>query len=95
MGMYNPPHPGEILWNLFLEPQGITISRASQALGITRKHLSKIINGHVGITAEMAMRLQLAFDVSAASWMGHQNAYDLWSLGQRKKRLKVQSLRAA
>ena len=94
MRMYKPPHPGKILWDLFLAPGGITISEAAQALGITRKHLSKIINGHAGVTPEMALRLELAFGVSAESWLGHQNAYDLWTAGQHKKRLKVTSLRA-
>jgi antitoxin HigA-1 len=95
MRMYNPPHPGEILWNLFLEPEGITISKASEALGITRKHLSKIVNGHVGVTPEMALRLEMAFGVSAESWLGHQSAYDLWIAEQHKDQLKVASLRAA
>ena len=95
MRMYNPPHPGEILWELFLVPQNITISRAAKALGISRKHLSKIINGHAGVTPEMAIRLELAFGVSAESWLGHQAAYDLWVAGQGKKQLKVTSLCAA
>ncbi len=95
MRMYNPPHPGEILWNLFLEPEGITISKAAEALGVTRKHLSKIVNGHVGITPEMALRLEMAFGVSAESWLGHQCAYDLWVAEQHKDQLKVTSLRAA
>lgn len=94
MRMYNPPHPGEILWNLFLEPEGITISKASEALGITRKHLSKIANSHVGVTPEMALRLEMAFGVSAESWLGHQSAYDLWVVEQHKDQLKVTSLRA-
>jgi addiction module HigA family antidote len=95
MRMYNPPHPGEILLELFLAPDHISISRAAKALGITRKHLSKIINGHAGITPEMALRLELAFGVSAESWLGHQAAHDLWIAGQGKKQLKVTSLRAA
>jgi len=95
MRMANPPHPGEILWNLFLEPEGITISKASAALGVTRKHLSKIVNCHVGVTPEMALRLEMAFGVSAESWLGHQNAYDLWVAGQQKNQLKVTPLRAA
>ena len=77
MRMYNPPHPGEILWELLLDPEHISISRAAKALGITRKHLSKIINGHAGVTPEMAMRLELAFGVSAESWLGHQAALNL------------------
>jgi hypothetical protein len=95
MRMHNPPHPGDILWGLFLEPEQITISRAAAALGVTRKHLSKIINGHSGITSEMALRLEMAFNVSAETWLGHQTAYDLWIAGQNKNRLKVTRLIAA
>jgi len=95
MRMYNPPHPGEILWELFLASDEITVTRAAKALGITRKHLSKIINGHAGVTPEMALRLEPAFGVSAESWLGHLAAYDLWVAGQDKKHLKVTSLRAA
>ena len=95
MRMYNPPHPGEILWELFLAPDDITVTKAAKALGVTRKHLSKIINGHAGVTPEMAIRLELALGVSAESWLGHQAAYDLWVAGQDKKQLKVKSLRVA
>ena len=95
MRMHNPPHPGEILQELFLEPDDITVTRAAKALGVTRKHLSKIINGHAGITPEMAIRLELAFGVSAESWLGHQAAYDLWMAGQDKKHYKVKPLHAA
>ena len=95
MRMHNPPHPGEILWSLFLDPENITISKAAEALGITRKHLSKIVNGHVGVTPETALRLEIAFGVSAESWLGHQAAYDLWVAEQYKDQLKVTSLRAA
>jgi addiction module HigA family antidote len=93
--MHKPPHPGEILWSLFLHPEDISISRAASALGVTRKHLSKIINGHAGITPEMALRLEIAFGVSAESWLGHQAARDLWVAEQGRSRLKVSSLRAA
>lgn len=95
MNMHNPPHPGEIIKGLWLEPMGISITSASQALGVSRKTLSKIINGNSSITPEMAVRLSIAFGTSAESWMGHQVAYDLWQIQQHKEPLDVKSLKVA
>ena len=55
--MNNPPHPGEILRELCLEPMGLSITEAAEALGVSRKTLSTIINGRAGISPEMAIRL--------------------------------------
>ncbi len=90
--MYNPPHPGEIVKGLWLEPMNISITDASKALDISRKTLSRIINGKGKITPEMAVRLSIAFGTTAESWMGHQIAYDLWQVKQHKKELNVSSL---
>ena len=70
--MHNPPHPGEILRSLCLEPLGLTVTRAAEALGVSRKTLSTILNGRAGITPEMAVRLSIAFDPSAESWLNQQ-----------------------
>ena len=88
MQMHNPPHPGEILQGLWLGPMGISITQAAQSLGISRKTLSKIINGHGALTPEMAIRLARAFDTSPESWLAHQAAYDLWQLRQAKIRVR-------
>jgi antitoxin HigA-1 len=95
MRMHNPPHPGEILRELWLEPEQITVTHAAEALDVSRKHLSGILNGRAGVTPEMALRLELAFGVSAESWLGHQMAYDLWIAEQTKDLLHVTPLRAA
>ena len=60
MKMHNPPHPGEILRELCIEPLGLSITEAAEALGVTRKTLSSILNGRSGISPEMAVRLSLA-----------------------------------
>jgi antitoxin HigA-1 len=78
MRMRNPPHPGEILRKLCLEPLGLSVTEAAKALGISRKTLSSILNGHAGISPEMAVRLSIAFDTTAESWMNQQVQYDLW-----------------
>lgn len=76
MNMHNPPHPGEILQGLWLEPMGVTVTIAAEALGISRQSLSKIVNGSRGVTLEMAVRISRAFGGTPESWLGHQAAYD-------------------
>jgi addiction module HigA family antidote len=76
--MYNPAHPGEILKELYLEPLGLSVTETAKGLGIARKSLSEIINGHYGISVEMSMRLAKAFDTSPESWLNMQQQYDLW-----------------
>ena len=72
MLMHNPPHPGEILRTLCLEPLGLSVTDAAKALGVSRKTLSSLLNGRTGISPEMAVRLSIAFDTSAESWLRQQ-----------------------
>ena len=92
--MHNPPHPGEILRELCLEPLGISVTAAAESLGVSRKTLSAILNGRAGISPEMAIRLSIAFDTSAESWLNQQMQYDLWQAEKKRKVLKVQRLAA-
>lgn len=94
MRMHNPPHPGEILRSLCLEPLGISVTDAAQALGVSRKTLSSILNGRAGISPEMAVRLSIAFDTTAESWLNQQTQFDLWHAEQSRKRLRVTRLAA-
>ncbi len=77
MAMINPPHPGETIRELCLEPLGLSVTAAAEGLGVTRKTLSELLNGHSGISTEMAVRLSLGFGGSAESWLLQQNLYDL------------------
>ena len=95
MRMYKPPHPGEVLRELCLEPLGISVTAAAKALGVARKTLSSILNGHSGISPEMAIRLGKAFDTSPESWLNQQVQYDLWEAKQHTKKLKIKKLIAA
>jgi antitoxin HigA-1 len=95
MQMYNPPHPGEILKELCLEPLELTVTRAAEALGVSRKTLSAILNGRAGISPEMAIRLSMAFDTSAESWLNQQTQYDLWLARQNQQTIKVERLFAS
>lgn len=80
---YNPPHPGEVLWGLDMQPAGLTINAVAERLGVDRKTISRIINGHAGITAEMAILLGKAFNTTPDLWLNMQQNYDLWQAGQR------------
>ena len=95
MKMYNPPHPGEVLNELCLKPVGVSITEAAKALGVSRKTLSAIINGRSGISPEMSIRLSIAFETSAESWLHQQSQYDLWQAEQHRDELHVKKLVAA
>ena len=85
MQMHNPPHPGEILRDLCLEPLKLSVTDAAKALGVSRKTLSAVLNGRAGISPEMAVRLSIAFDTTADSWLNQQVQYDLWLAEKRRK----------
>ena len=95
MLMHDPPHPGEILKELCLEPLGLTVTDAAKALGVSRKTLSMVVNGRAGISPEMAIRLSIAFDTSAESWLNQQIQFDLWQAEQHRSEFKVERLSAA
>ena len=95
MNMHNPPHPGEVLKELCLDPLELSVTDAAKALGVSRKTLSAVINGRSGISPEMAIRLSIAFNTSAESWLNQQTQYDLWQAEQHRNDLQVQKLVAA
>ncbi len=93
--MFNPPHPGEILKELCLEPLGLSVTEAAEALGVSRKTLSSILNGRAGISPEMAIRLSKAFGTTPESWLNQQSQFDLWQAQQTAGSIKVKRLYAA
>lgn len=94
MKMYNPPHPGEIIKGLWLDPIGASITDVAHALGVSRRTLSKIINGKGRVTPEFAVRLSITLGGSPESWLGHQAAYDLWQIEQHLEELHAMPLSA-
>jgi addiction module HigA family antidote len=91
MTMHNPAHPGEILKALILEALDLNITEAAEHLDISRKTLSKVVNGNGAITPEMALRLEMAFNKPTADhWLRLQSAHDLWQTRQNKRVLNVQ-----
>ena len=76
--MHNPPHPGQILNELYIQPLGLTITKTAISLGVSRKTVSEIVNEKSGISPEMAFRLSRAFGTTPESWLNMQQQYDLW-----------------
>ena len=83
MRRHKPTHPGEILRELYLKPLGITITQAAAALGVSRKHISTIVDARAPITPDMTMRQALALATEPELWVNLQAQYDLWAV--RKK----------
>lgn len=95
MAMKTPPHPGLSVRHDCLEPLGLSVTKAAKKLGISRKQLSAIVNGHSGISPEMAIRLDKAFGGSADTWFRLQAAYDLAQAMKTADRIKVERLSPA
>ena len=91
--MHNPAHPGEILRELYLAPLGITVTQAAEALGVSRKHVSAIVNARAPVTPDMAVRLAAAFGTEPDLWVNMQVQHDLWTVS-KKARPKVKLLLA-
>ena len=82
MRMHNPPHPGEIIRELCVEPLDLTVTEAAEALGVARKTLSTLLNGRAGISPEMALRLSKVFGRTPEGWLRLQLQFDLWKAEQ-------------
>ena len=89
MRMFNPHHPGAVLRDYL---GGKSIVQAASALNISRSRLSRILNGHAPVTADMALRLAALLNTRAELWAGMQSEYDLWQASQ-KPRSVIRSLR--
>jgi antitoxin HigA-1 len=87
--MYSPPHPGELIREDCLTPLGLSVTAAAAGLGVTRKALSELLNGHSGVSPDMAIRLSKAFGSTAETWLALQMQYDLWQAEQRTDSIHV------
>jgi antitoxin HigA-1 len=94
MAMFNPPHPGEIIREDCLKPLSLTVTAAAAWLDVSRQSLSEVLNGHNGVSAEMAIRLEKAGWSNAETWLSVQTAYDLWQARQRADSIHVKPYRA-
>jgi len=90
--IHNPKHPGKMVKSLCLDPLGISVTDAARALDISRPTLSKLLNGKMSITPEMAIRLSIVFHTSDELWINLQAGYDLWKAQRQKKKLHLKPL---
>lgn len=95
MAVYEPPHPGGIVRRQCLEPLGLAVMRAAEGLGVTWQALSELLNGHTGVSVEMAVRLSKAFGSTPEVWLGMQMAYDLWQVRARAWEIALDRFQAA
>ena len=91
----NPPHPGLSVRHDCLDPLGLSVTEAARRLGVSRKQLSDVLNGHSGISPEMAIRLDKAFGGSADTWFRLQAAYDLAQAMKKASAIKVRRIARA
>ena len=95
MLMHDPPHPGAVVRRQCLEPLGLTVTEAAKGLGVSRNTLSMLLNGRLGISPEMAIRLSQGFGGSPEGWLQQQMQHDLWHARQRRGKIRVRRFEAA
>jgi antitoxin HigA-1 len=78
MAMHNPPHPGEFIAAVYLDPFGITGRELASKLGVSPSTLNRVLTGKSGISPEMALRLSKCLGRSPESWLAMQHGHDLW-----------------
>ena len=83
MPMHNPPHPGDFIRDVYMEPNGITGRQLAAKLGVSPSTLNRVLQGNSGISPEMALRLSIALGRSPESWLAMQDNYDLWQARQK------------
>lgn len=92
MNMYNPPHPGEFIREVYLEPFGISYRTVAAKLKVAPSTFNRLINGQSNISSEMALRLSKTLGRSPESWLIMQNNYNLWHAKKRLNLKKVEKL---
>ena len=95
MAMHDPPHPGGIVRRQCVQPSGLTVTRVAEGLGVRRQTLSELLNGHTGVSVEMAIRLSKAFGSTSEVWLEMQMAYDLWQARGRAGEIVVERFAVA
>lgn len=93
MSMHAPPHPGEFITGIYLEPNGISGRELAEKLGVAASTLSRVLNGSSRVSPEMALRLAKALGRSPESWLTMQDAHDLWVARQHVDLRGVSRLR--
>jgi antitoxin HigA-1 len=94
MAMHDPPHPGEFILTVYLEPYGITGRELASRLGVSPSTLNRVLTGKSGISPEMALRLSKCLGRSPESWLAMQLGYDLWQSGRRVDLSDVEQMKS-
>ena len=92
MTMYNPPHPGEFIREVYIEPYGISVRTVAKKLKVAPSTFNRLINGQSNISSEMALRLSKTLGRSPESWLIMQNNYNLWNARKSINLKKVEKL---
>jgi len=87
-----PIHPGEILMEEFMKPYGMTQTEIARRIGVSRKHISEVVNGRKGISTDMALRLSRLFGTSPELWLNGQMAWDVWHAMREENAYKLQAI---
>ena len=95
MAMHNPPHPGEFIKSVYLDPFNISIRRLAETLGVSPSTLGRVVTGQSAVSPEMALRLSKALGRSPESWLSMQDHYDLWLARQRVNLDEIDQLELA
>lgn len=90
--IHKPLHPGEHVKDVLIVGAGLSVTEAASRLKVTRTSLSRLINGHTGISIEMALRLAMLLGTSVDFWVNLQGQYDIWLANQRRKHTKIKPL---
>ncbi len=90
MPMKDPAHPGDLVLHDCLEPLGLSITEGAKVLGVSRQALSSLVNRRAGISIDMAIRLEKAFDSTADCWLRMQSAWDIARARERADEIKVE-----
>jgi addiction module HigA family antidote len=95
MAMYNPPHPGEFIASVYLEPNGISGRELAAKLDVAACTISRVLNGTSRVTPDMSLRLSKTLGRSPESWLTMQDNHDLWVAKQHANLQKVGKLKLA
>jgi len=92
MAMHNPPHPGEFIYDSYMEPFNLSCRYLATQLNVAASTLNRVLKKQSGVSPEMALRLSIAIGRSPESWLAMQDAYDLWKARKQVKLGKVQKV---
>ena len=92
MTMHNPPHPGEFIESIYMEPHGVSCRKLAKHLGVAASTLSRVLKGKSAVSPEMALRLSTVLGRSPEGWLSMQDSYELWQVRKTLNLSNVQPM---